>query len=813
MPGTPATGSTEIAIVDSKLVADLCAGLFRIDASPSVYIGAGEENVLGANVEILNPFGIVVKPYGDNYEIAPALSGGMDGVITFPVPTIAGGYQTGTYTINLKMFDSTGASWVVTKTVKVCAPDKDYKSRTYGSLSAKLKADCVAGKLYVIVDTVPTYNGTIMESQTLTGTLEYPTSSELPPLTITTGNFSVTLFEGVYKLNGEICATYNHGDNVFSKVKYKIKKEHNVRCLIDECCILTALVALQAKTTTDCTDAEKEATASTIVEALSLLKILQLAATCGEDPSDYVAELEKLLGCKCTCNCAEGAPIIGTTPSSDVVVTGCNVGTSVDGLTTTYTINNYEYVVEIAPNGGALVAASATLGGCTKTQLITFDISVVYSQIKTLANQNNTEADFWASVVNKALRDINPSCLGLTTEAWKALSLSAKFAAVFTKMCDCCGTCDSNITDMVVSNTGADVTLTWEGTAYLYEVWLDGLLVATILTSAWPSDVYTHTFIGAADNEEHTWLVVSKCSNLSIGETETGTFQYLGCPEVAATLIVGGALTDGAVTASCPYDLTSLVSLSNPETAEWHTANSTLAGSLVSNPASVSGGTYYVFNKDGDGCYSLGTRVTVICNAEESCTAPQNLEVVQFGIYNFFVKFQSAAYPPPSNSYTVKRRLATDPDVGGSYTTIGTPVWNASLNRWVIADLTAVDNTLYVYRAISNCGSTEPSVDYTYVHNTCPTMILYPTDTTVAYSFAPPSGTISMLVRIYDSSGTVLIHTDTYSPAYSNPTEGLFEYLTPSTTYKVRLSLIYDGGASDVTVHCNFQSVTTDAAP
>lgn len=811
MPGTPATGSTEIAIVDSKVVADLCAGLFRVDVTPTTYIGSGKTTVLGANVEIVNPFGIIVKPYGANYEIAPALSGGMDAVITYNVPTTAGGYQTGTYTVNVEMFDSAGGSWIVSKTVKVCAPDKNYKSRTYGSLSAKLNADCVAGKLYVIVDSVPNYNGHIMESQVLTGTLKYPTASGLSPLAITTGNFSVTLYEGVYLLEGEICATYNYGDNVFVKVKYKIKKEHHARCIIDRCCFRAALVELQSRITTDCTDAEKEETASIIVEALTLYTMIELSAACGEDPSDDVAKLESLLGCKCTCNCAEGAPIIGTSPSSDIVIEGCNVEQSVNGLTTTYTINNYEYVIEINDNGGALTVSAATQDGCTKTQLITFDIAVVYSQIRTLANAADSEGDFWASVVNKALRNVDPACLNLTEEQWQALTLAGKFSAVITKMCTCCGTCDSTITNMSVAQAGADVTLEWQGDAYLYEIWLDGVLQATILTSAWPSDVYTHTFVGAADNEEHTWLVVSKCSNGSIGETETGTFQYLGCPEVAATLIVDGMLTDGSITATCPFDLTSLVSLSNPDTAEWHTANNTLESTLVSNPASVSGGTYYVFNKDGDGCYSLGTRVTVVCDAEASCTAPQNLEVVQFGVNNFFIKFQSAAYPPPGNSYTVKRRLASDPDVGGSYTTIGTPVWNASLNRWVITDNTAVDDTLYVYRAISNCGSTEPSIDYSYVNGTCPVMTLYPTDTTVAYSFTPPGGTATAIkVRIYDSSGTVTIHTDTYTTPFSNPVEGLFEYLDPSTTYKVQIIVSY---GTEMAEECTMQTVTTDAAP
>ncbi len=813
MAGTPATGSTKIAIVDSKIIADLCAGKFFVDATPSIYIGSGKDSVLGANVQITNSFGIVVKPYGDNYEIAPDLSGSMDAAISFNIPTQAGNYQYGKYKVDLQMFDDSG-SWVITKYVSICVPDKNNKTKNYGSLSAQLNGDCVSGKLFVIVDGVPTYNGVISESQVLSGTLEYPTSSELAELDITTGNFAVVLFEGVYKLVGEICATYNYGDNVFAKVKYKIKREKNIRCLIDECCVLTALVALQQRTETDCTDEEKSITASTIVEALSLFEIAKLSAKCGEDPSDSIVKLEKLLGCTCSCNCAEGTPIIGTSPSSDVIIEGCNVSSSVNGLTTTYTINNYEYVVEIVPNGGALVVSSATLADCTKTQVITFDISVVYAQIKTLASAEpteNAEADFWASVVNKSLRDIDPACLGLTQEQWQAKSFPDKWTSILTKLCACCGSCNATIEDAELNQVGADAVLTWNGAAYAYEIYLDGVLKATIITALYGSGPYSTTLFGAANDILHTWAIVSKCSDKSTGQTQTGEFQFLGCPEVVSAILVEGATTDGVVSAPCPFDLTSLISLSNPDTIEWHSANNTLPGSIVSNPANVGGGTYYAFNKNETNCYSLATRITVLCDSEESCTAPQNLTVGKFGIYNFFVQFQSAAYPPPSNSYTVKRRLASDPDTGGSYTTIGTPVWNMSLNRWVIADLTAVNDTLYVYKAISNCGSTEPSIDYVYTNVICPSLVLYPTTTTVSYSFAPISGAAEIQVEILDSTGTISIHTDTYTPAFSNPITGIFEYLNSGTTYKVRTKIIMEGGADSSQKICSSQTVTTDA--
>lgn len=823
MPGVPTTGSTNIAILDSKIVASLCDGKFYVDATPSIYIGSGEENVLGANVEILNPYGIVVKPYGANYEIAPDLSGGMDAVIAFNIPTTAGNYQYGKYTVNVKLFDADGNSWVVTKYVTLCVPDKNNKTRNYGSLSAQLNGSCTLGKLFVLVDGVPTYNGAIAESQALTGTLEYPTSSELAPLAITTGNFSVPLFEGVYKLTGEICATYNLGDNVYEKVKYKIKREKNIRCLIDKCCVLSKLVELHQRIQSDCTDEEKSETASITVDALRLLEMAELSANCGEDPSEFISDLEALLGCKCTCNCAEGTPIIGTDPSADVVIEGCNIESSENGNTTTYTINNYEYKVEIAENGGALVVSSGTLDDCTVTQVITFSISNVYAQIKGLASQaeapGNTEADFWASVVNKSLRDIDPLCLGISNVQWQALTFKAKWEAVLTKMCACCGTCDSTIEDEQLIQYGKGATLTWTGTAYSYDIYLDGSLVNTILTSAWPSDVFSQNFPNVSDGEEHTWLIVSKCSNGNIGETAggtsgTGAFQFMGCPDIAPTILI--SLTEYlggySVNGDCPYDLNALVDGGNPLTVEWHTANDTTAATLVSNPAAVSGGVYYAFNKDADGCFSPGTRVNLICSSETSCTAPQNLTIGVFGASNFFIQFQSAAYPPPANSYSVYRRLATDPDTGGSYTLIGTPVWNASLNRWVIDDLSAVNNTAYIYKAESNCASTTPGIQNSYVYAVCPSNTLTPGETTVGYSFTPVANATSILVEIFDSTGTVLIHTDTHTPAYSSPTTGTFEYLTAGTTYKVRIKLYFDGGATDILKTCGLQSVTTTAS-
>lgn len=811
MPGLIITGSENISFLDSQIKASLCTGFFNIDISPSIFINGGEARVLGTNVEIINPFGVTVKPYGPDYDISNNVSVGT--IVDYPIPTQAGNYQYGVYTINVKLFDDDGNSYVVSKQVSICEPDKKNKTRKYGSLSAILKANCKDGKLYVIIDPVPTYKGVIASSTVVEGELEYPTSSELPVLEFDRSNFSVTLFEGVYKVTGTICATYNYGDNVSVDVLYKFKREKNVRCLLDECCVLSKLQELHQALESDCTQEEKDRTTYITFNALRLLKTAQLAAECGEDPSEYVEDLEALLGCKCTCNCLEGAPIIGTSPSSDVVVEGCLVSQSVNGLTTVYTINGYNYDVTVVPNGGVLTVTGGAVVDCVKEFQLTFNIGVAYTQIKALALSSgdvpagNIEGDFWASVINKALRDVDPTCFGLNATQWQALTFAQKMSTAFTKFCACCAACGDTITNAGTAQLGADVHLTWKSDAYKVEVYLDGVLVGNYLSSAQDptSNVFTHVFSGAADGQEHEWILIPKCADGSSGTLVSGTFQFLGCPAVAPP-----ALSSDAVSGACPYDLTALVPVDNPFEVEWHNANNTNPGTLVSNPAAATGGTYYAFNKDENGCFSASARVTLICTEAASCTAPQNLTVGVFGANNFFVQFQSALYPPPGNSYTVLRRLASDPDVGGSYTTIGTPVWNASLSRWVIADLTAVDDTLYVYRAVSNCGETEPSVDFQYINVVCPALTLTPGEEDVDYEFVPNAAADFITVQIYDTTGVVLIQQTVFSPAYSNPTTGSFIYLSPGTNYKVRIILDFVGPTIDTRKTCAFQNVTTN---
>ena len=160
MPKT-ITDSTNIASLDSKILSDLCSGVFEVDVTPSIFIGAGADNVMGANVRITNPYGVVIKQYPTSgYDIYPP----MTDVVEVDIPTQASNYQYGQYKVDVELIDANGTVYTISKNINICAPDANNKTRNYGSLSAQLNGICKDGKVYVIADSAPVYNGAISDS-------------------------------------------------------------------------------------------------------------------------------------------------------------------------------------------------------------------------------------------------------------------------------------------------------------------------------------------------------------------------------------------------------------------------------------------------------------------------------------------------------------------------------------------------------------------------------------------------------------------------------------------------------------------------
>lgn len=791
MPGTIVTSSPNVSLWNSKIVGDLCLNKFYIDSTTSVWIGSGASNVLGARIKITNPYGVIIKPYGSSYDIAPSLSGGMDAVVPFNIPTQAGKPQYGVYTIELQLTDADGTLYTVSKTINVCTYNKDQNPCDD---RLQLIASCKNGTLTIALSEPPLFKGFYSESRTQTIVVNYPTESGETPLTSSNGSFSVQLFEGVYKVVVNVCATYNLTDSVYLRLPYSVTMEKNVKCLLDYTCIWPRIKQLWDKINEDCSQADRDKNSAIALEASLLIPTIQLANDAGEDASPYISQLETLLGCTCTCDC-NGSPIVNGTPSTNMAIEGCNVVKTTIGLTDVYTIENYTYLITVDPTQSIISISAPALDGCEMSQQLSFSISAVYAAIKTQIN-NTTEYAYWASIIRLALSGLVTDCLDEPTTTLVQLVQS-----IINKAC-AGGSCSAVIDSSSTARSGSDVVISWtETNAFYIDIYVDDVLAGTVLSS-----VSSFTVPNVADGDNHTYLLVPKCSNGTSGTVGVGVFNYLGCPVISPPVVSSNSITG----VTCPYDITSL--LSAPPvgiTVEWHTANNTSAITLVPDATEVSSGVYFAFAKDADGCYSTATQVTLICDEGTSCTAPQSLTVTEVS-GDFRVTFNSAAFPPPGNSYTVKRRLASDPDVDGSYTTIGTPVYNSGLAKWVITDTTGLDNTLYVYKAISNCGdspATTPYTTYNFANISCPSLTLTPDTDTIDYSFSNVGGQVDKYeVEIYDSTGLTLIHTDTIVPAFSSPITGTFNYLTEGVLYKIR-TRVFIGSYSYT---CGFYNITTD---
>lgn len=791
MAGKQITDSTNIAVLDSRIIGDLCAGDLIVDASPSVFIGGGASSVLGAKVKITNPYGVIIKPYGSGYDIAAPLTAAY----SQDIPTQAGKPQYGIYEVGLQLFDTGGRVYEIVKKINLCSYSKDSHPCDE---RLRVVSSCKNGTVTVSVAEPPVFKGVYSEDKSISLKVDYPTASGLTPLTTSYGHFSLQLFQGVYKFDLTVCATYNFGDSVLLKLPYTLKMDKNVKCLLDYTCIYPQIKRLNDRINANCSQREKEENASVVLDALRLLKTAELANDAGEDASDYIEELEELLGCQCTCDCS-GSPIVNGSPSTNMAIEGCGVVKTTVGQTDVYTINNYEYEVVADDEQNVITVSAPEEYNCKKIQRINFSIAAAYAGIKTQINAQQ-EYDYWASIVNLSLIDMDTACLGYTAEMWEALTLKQKIQVLVTVACNG-GKCVTSIGSVSATQQGSSVLISFTQTGgYNAELYIDGELKATVLSGE--SEILLPDY---ADGETHEYLIVPKCSNGSVAVAAVGEFGFLACPSISAPSVSQNTVSGE----DCPFDLTTLIDPAPPMgiEVEWHTANNTKPSSLVADPTSVSSGVYYAFAKNSDGCYSTATQVTLVCDGESSCTAPQSLQVVS-GVGGFKVSFQSAAFPPPANSYTVKRKAASDPDIDGSYTTIGTPVWNSSTNRWEITDAGVSDNFLYTYKAISNCGETTPSVLYNFANITCPTLELTAEGTSVDYSFVNVGGQVDKYeVSLYDSTGITLLSTQTINAAFPNPITGTFVYLTPGTTYKVRTKA-FIGSYSKT---CPFSSITLGA--
>jgi hypothetical protein len=236
---------------------------------------------------------------------------------------------------------------------------------------------------------------------------------------------------------------------------------------------------------------------------------------------------------------------------------------------------------------------------------------------------------------------------------------------------------------------------------------------------------------------------------------------------------------------------------------------------LVADPASVSTGVYYAFYKHSDGCYSaVAAKLTLVCDIVDTCSAPQNptFQRIVSGLNPVvFVNFDAAQYPPPGNSYVIKRRRKSDPDVPGSYTTLPTPVYNSSLNKWRTSDTSTINYQFYVYKFISNCTDSSPFILADYGNFPCPTPTVDIQSGSITQSmfYLGTEDVNKFVFELWNDGHTQLLDTVEKTYPFAAPLEVVFDTnIEPQTTYETRIRMILSGEERD----CPFVKRTTPPA-
>lgn len=767
-------GSSNISLLDFRIENNLCDG--KIYITPQfTFIGTGATSILGAKVQILKE-GIEVKSYELSYDFTNPYTTPYQ----YSIPIVNGGYDYGNYEVEVTVYDTSSKNHTLSKSYSLCKPTKNGNT-THRKLGVSFKEDCSQGKLFISLNQPSVYKGLIQESSIIDYDIEFPFGN-LPKLNSTSTNSVVQLFEGEYKVKGDMCVTYNAGNSIYYNLPYLINCLKKVKCQLDYCCVFTKMASIYNELES-CGNENKEKASAILAQSTMLLTIIEKGLSCGESVSEYIQELEDTLGIKCMCGLEEGTPIINPNSGQSFIVNGCHVTSSTSGLVTTYTIGeNYKYIVEAHPTQNFFTVSTPQLNGCTMKQVVSFDISKLYLEIKGQI-VNTTEYNYWAGIINNTLGEIPVNlltCLNLTNSQWNNLSFRDKFIAVLTKMCSCCSsvTCNAILSNLTIEKLGNNVKLKWVNNASVYkvEIYIDGNFIDSVLA---PLNEYQ--VVGGADGVNHKYEVISYCESDIKGNGLSLTETVFPCPFIPAPIIDQGIYS---VTQNCPFNVAQYVEAApNGFSNVYFTSNNT-SGTTVSNPTALPNGDYWVFRKQNNtNCYSQGVLVSVSCRTTTLCEAPPSVTAIE-SVGGILVHFPSAINPPPT--YLVRRKLASASDTLANYTTIGTPTFSSINSRWEILDTTAAIETLYTYAVVSLCGVSESKITTEAAILPCGTVSVNRNGANIEYSFVQNSGSVTAVsIELLNETGTTSLAQAAFSQPFTNPTTGTFLSIAPGL-YKIR---------------------------
>lgn len=313
----------------------------------------------------------------------------------------------GDYKVTVKVKDSAGTIFTLTKNIKVCRPGgntKDSKN-TYGKAFSNIITKCATAQLWVEDKTPYTYQGVVGLTVSKIFRLIFPADETgISPAPFVAESFSSVLIPiaqsgAGYQYYQVSVMDYDLGDNVTVRVKYYDHDALKIQCNIDltpiACELRKLIEEVEAGNCKDSTAASEKIKMVSAHLHIATLGIMYPQA--GIDPYAEVDKINEITGWECDC-CGTGVNAMGAVVQFegydslfDVNIEGGDItgGFTIVGNTIQLNLKDFSYIFKIcdAYTGGAF-SVTPTVAGQTKTFCLNINETLLATNLLT-AIQND----------------------------------------------------------------------------------------------------------------------------------------------------------------------------------------------------------------------------------------------------------------------------------------------------------------------------------------------------------------------------------------------------------------------------------------
>lgn len=486
---------------------------FLFDTSQTVYESGGAANVLGIAFSVVDEQGVELAAI--DWDAPQIPDPATTDTWTLDLASTSYAFLFQTYKIIAAIKDADGTiTYLTFPFEKVCQP-VGFTSSGYVAGTFQIITDCVNNALTVKELTLLTYNGLQPSDTDKTGTLYYPTGT-IDPISFTGTPFTNdVVYTGQMRIVDTTVATYDMGDGFYILVNYYTNNIFDITCSnkMSEvlCCIMETYTVYQ----TNCNNARGLNALEQYNKVAPYLVIGLMKEISGQDASEQVAEIKKILKCNCGVNSIlqnEASPINPTVYS--LIISGLG-GTSVPSTTTVgntktyYVASNVYQVTKTTPSDLAFSITQDTSTEYLVKYKIGFNYTVLANTILTTIAGNNTLLNLFNSLVsgtaNISLVGLDGSCVIDLTSANYALTRAI--------------TVDTTVVNIVINGTTYTAPANLLASdAVSFQSWLNSLTLGTFAVSTY-TDGSLYVFVSSTANS-------NVVSTITLFTTSNVTYKF-----------------------------------------------------------------------------------------------------------------------------------------------------------------------------------------------------------------------------------------------------------------------------------------------